>query len=213
MQRKSALRGTRIAGLIYFAAAAFGIAMDLGRGTDLRPWFPRLMFAVGWWLLFCLEATPSSSKLLRWSKGTGAMLLCAGLIAGFIHFPETAEKSRIADSDEPGAETAIDAVTRFHNELGRGEYRDLCLASESSAFHGMSCPQHLAYVHDRLGVALEANRTRIMKSERAGKPLRLGLDYVTRYEGGEAKEHFEWSIGNAQTTLTSYSVLAEALQR
>lgn len=120
--------------------------------------------------------------------------------------------------EQPLAKSATDAVDRFHAELSRGQYADLCEASESHAFSGSSnlpCPLFLAYVHDHLGNVVETKRTQLPVAEdrRAGEPVRVGLEYATHYERGEAREHFEWRIDRVQTILIGYRVESDVLSR
>jgi hypothetical protein len=124
----------------------------------------------------------------------------------------------ILGPEQPLARSATDAVNRFHAALSRGQYADLCKASESHAFSGSSslpCPLFLAYVHDHLGNVVETKRTQLPVAEdrRAGEPVRVGLDYATHYERGEAREHFEWRIDGVQTILIGYRVESDVLSR
>jgi hypothetical protein len=41
----------------------------------------------------------------------------------------------------------------------------------------------------------------------------VGLDYATRYQRGEAREHFEWRVDGLETTLISYRVESDLLSR
>jgi hypothetical protein len=103
----------------------------------------------------------------------------------------------------------MDAVTSFHAELAKGQYADLCKAAEPAAFSattGLSCPEFLAFVHDKLGDALETMRTDRSQVEdrRVGQPIRVELPYATRYQRGLALEHFGWRVGGVQPILYSY---------
>jgi hypothetical protein len=124
----------------------------------------------------------------------------------------------IVEPEQPAARSAADAVNRFHTGLSGGQYADLCKASEANAFLSVSslpCPLFLAYVHDHLGNVVEAKRTQLPVEDGrpAGEPVRVGLDYETRYEHGEAREHFEWRVEGAQATLIAYRVESGALSR
>ena len=124
----------------------------------------------------------------------------------------------IVGPEQPAARSAADAVNRFHADLSRREFADVCKMSESNAFSGSSslpCPLFLAYVHDHLGDVLEARRTQlpITDGRRAGEPVRVGLDYETRYQRGEAHEHFEWRVDGLRITLISYRVESDLLSR
>src|ERR1035438_3478168 len=116
------------------------------------------------------------------------------------------------------AKIAMDAVTLFHAELAQGRYANLCKAAEPTAFSsttGLSCPEFLAFVHDKLGDALETMRTDRPQVEdpRAGEPVRVELPYATRYQHGLALEHFGWRVGGVQPILYSYTMQSKALSR
>jgi hypothetical protein len=122
---------------------------------------------------------------------------------------------------EPGsplAMSATDAVDRIHAAMSRGDYARVCSTAEPGAFRGASdlpCPGFLAYVHDRLGKLVDAQRARLPSGEDrpAGEPARISLDYTARYENGSAREHFEFRVERSQTTLIGYSIYSDALSQ
>lgn len=111
--------------------------------------------------------------------------------------------------------TAAEAVQQFHQGLTAGHYQEVCGSASPDAFvgiTGLACPEYLAYVHERLGGVKQAQRTQPPAIEaRVGKPARVVLEYQTRYERGEAREHFEWRISESGVTLTSYRIVTLAL--
>jgi hypothetical protein len=146
------------------------------------------------------------------------LLLAGSLIATAACRRENPPPIVIVSPEQPAARSAADAVNRFHADLSRRQFAVVCNASESNAFLGTSslpCPLFLAYVHDHLGDVLEAKRTQlpITEDRRAGEQVRVGLDYATRYQRGEAREHFEWRVDGLETTLISYRVESDLLSR
>ena len=139
-----------------------------------------------------------SSVLVEWLVLRGA-IVSALLFSGLLITTAACRRENptpvvVVSPDQPAARSATDAVNRFHADLSRRQFADLCKVSESNAFSGSSslpCPLFLAYVHDHLGDVLEAKRTQlpITEDRPAGEPVRVGLDYATRYQLGAAREH------------------------
>jgi len=115
------------------------------------------------------------------------------------------------------AGSAMTAVTSFHAQLAQGRYADLCKNAERYAFSGstgLACSEFLAYLHDKLGDAIETMRTDRphVEDRPAGASVRVEVHYATRYERGLALEYFGWRIGGTQPILISYRIDANALK-
>ena len=122
----------------------------------------------------------------------------------------------VAEPDAVPVRIADSAVARFHDGLNQQRYEGTCEVADPNAFRGVSglgCPEFLDYVRTRLGKALHRRRSQLplIENAPAGRPVRVGLSYTTRFERGTAAEHFEWRIADGKAMLTSYSVSADAL--
>lgn len=122
----------------------------------------------------------------------------------------------VAEPDAMPVRTADSAVARFHDGLNQKQFEATCEVADRTAFRGVSglgCPEFLDYVRARLGKALHRRRSQLplIENAPAGRPVRVGLSYTTRFERDTATERFEWRVADGKAMLTSYSVSADAL--
>jgi len=212
------LRGLRVGACCYLFNSVLSMVGDR-RSLSWISWF---LMAVGFFAL-SLASEPPLPESSKWR--TPAYLVgIAAFALGFSLFvynvsPRkvigTAREVKTANPDRLIG-TAMDAVTSFHAELARRQYADLCKSAGPNAIGstGLPCQEFLAYVHDKLGDALETERTDAHVENRpANEPVRVRVRCATRYEHGLALENFEWRIGGMQPVLINYQIQAKALSR
>jgi len=111
---------------------------------------------------------------------------------------------------------AMDEVASFHKLVDEKRYNEVCQASEPNAYRStqLPCAEFLAYVHDKLGDALEWRRTRQHVPVRPeGEAVPIELHCATRYASALALEAFTWKVGGPKAILVSYTIDADALSR
>ena len=118
--------------------------------------------------------------------------------------------------DPPDLRSATEAVDRFHAGINDSHYDDVCQTVEPHALAGttgLECRQFLAYVHQHLGNNAESRRVyfRVAPTPKDGGS-NVAMNYVTRFAGGEAKEHFEWHVNGSAVRLASYHIDAARLR-
>ena len=121
-----------------------------------------------------------------------------------------------ADPSARPVRIAASAVDAFHEGLNHRHYAAVCKMAAAAAFRGvtdLNCTDFLAYVRGRLGDALDDRRSQLplVEDVPAGQPLRVALEYETRFARATATEHFEWRIADGNATLISYRVSAARL--
>ena len=122
----------------------------------------------------------------------------------------------VGEPDSPAARIADSAVVTFHDQFNQQRYESICQAADRNAFRSitaLSCAEFLADVRERLGSVQESKRSQlpVMEDVPADRPVRMGLEYATRFERDSATEQFNWRVDAGKATLTSYSVSADAL--
>jgi len=117
---------------------------------------------------------------------------------------------------DPAHQTAQDAVSQFHDRFTQGRYADICSTVEPPGGlfldlqlrQPLPCAEYLGRVRAGLGSPEYAKETQFW-GRSDGRDIELDLDYLTRYQGGNAVENFSWHIREGRIRLTSYQVQSE----
>jgi hypothetical protein len=137
---------------------------------------------------------------------------------------------RRGNPDE-AARIAEEAVTRFHTAFGQARFAEICQSAEPGALFpennpggkmhangqefkpwpAASCPEHLTYVHDKLGNVLDAKRLQPPYLVERPAGAIVELEYETHFDRGQASERFDWRVTAGNAKLVGYRMESHAL--
>jgi hypothetical protein len=112
-----------------------------------------------------------------------------------------------------GPKLADEAVRRFHDELNRGQYDEICREGDEGFSKGErhdNLLRFLQLVHTRLGNAEVTKQVNLHVKAGTGGTF-LTSQYSSQFAQGQAVETFTWRKQGGTLTLYGYSVQSKAL--
>jgi len=111
-----------------------------------------------------------------------------------------------------GAKLADQAVQRFHVQLNRGEFDEICREGDEAFSQGEKHDELLHFleqIHRKLGNAGAGSRTNLRVNAEPGGTF-VTAHFATQFEQGQADETFTWRRSGNTLRLYRYNVQSNA---
>jgi len=104
-------------------------------------------------------------------------------------------------------------VTRFHQQLDAGKFDEIYNEAAPEFRSATTHEDFLAFagaVHRKLGAVRDATQTNFSVNWTTSG-TRVVVDYTTKFDQGDAVEHFTWKIDGDKAVLVGYNINSKAL--